>query len=186
MPSRIEDYALIDDCLSAGLVGRDGSLDWLCLPRFDSGACFAALLGTPEHGRWLLAPAERELMHDGFVARYATGSGVDGLPPGEGMFLPCTFWLADNYALMGRPADARRVFEQLLRVCNDVGLLAEEYDPHARRQLGNFPQAFSHVGLVNTAVNLSQAGGPAEHRQGRGPRIARKTRQRHSTRASRR
>jgi len=108
---------------------------------------------------------ERQLVRDGFVDRYHTGSGVDGLPKGEGAFLLCTFWLADNYALMGRDADARRVFENLLAIRNDVGLLAEEYDPVARRLLGNFPQAFSHLGLINTARNLTQREKPAEVRQ---------------------
>jgi GH15 family glucan-1,4-alpha-glucosidase len=78
--------------------------------------------------------------------------------------LPCTFWLADNYQLQGRDADARRTFEHLLSIRNDVGLLAEEYDPVAKRLVGNFPQAFSHIGLVNTARNLSPVKGPAEHR----------------------
>ena len=109
---------------------------------------------------------ERRLVVDGFAARYSTTEAVDGLPRGEGMFLPCTFWLADNYALLGRHDDARRVFARLLAIRNDVGLLSEEYDPATRRLLGNFPQAFTHVGLVNTAHNLSQHGGPAEHRQG--------------------
>ena len=112
-----------------------------------------------------VAAVERQLLRDGFVDRYHTGSSVDGLPKGEGAFLLCTFWLADNYALMGRHADARRVFENLLAIRNDVGLLAEEYDPVARRQLGNFPQAFSHLGLVNTARNLTQPEKPAEVRQ---------------------
>jgi len=106
---------------------------------------------------------EKHLMTDGFVARYATTPSVDGLPPGEGAFLACTFWLADNYMLQGREADARRLFERLLAIRNDLGLLAEEYDPSARRMLGNFPQAFSHVGLVNTACNICRAGGPGEH-----------------------
>src|SRR5207249_1849502 len=107
---------------------------------------------------------ERHLMADGFVARYATDPAVDGLPPGEGAFLACTFWLADNYALLGRHADARRLFERLLELRNDVGLLAEEYDVRARRLVGNFPQAFSHVALINTAHNLTRAYGPAQHR----------------------
>ena len=112
-----------------------------------------------------VAAVERHLMRDGFVERYDTSSSNDGLPPGEGAFLPCTFWLADNYALLGRREEAREVFERLLALCNDVGLLSEEYDPHAKRQLGNFPQAFSHVGLVNTALNLSRpAAGPGDHR----------------------
>ncbi len=107
---------------------------------------------------------ERNLLHDGFVARYSTRTNVDGLPPGEGAFLPCTFWLADNLYLLGRKDDARRTFERLLGLCNDVGLLAEEYDPKARRLVGNFPQAFSHISLVNTARNLSPKQGPADQR----------------------
>jgi GH15 family glucan-1,4-alpha-glucosidase len=106
----------------------------------------------------------RELMADGFVARYPTNRGVDGLPPGEGAFLACTFWYADNLALLGRQQEARAIFERLVGLCNDVGLLAEEYDPHTRRLVGNFPQAFSHVGLINTARNLSPAPGPADQR----------------------
>ncbi|HET9664901.1 MAG TPA: glycoside hydrolase family 15 protein, partial [Burkholderiales bacterium] len=107
---------------------------------------------------------ERELMEDGFVHRYRTRESIDGLPPGEGAFLPCTFWLADNYMLQGRTDEARRLFERLLELRNDVGLLAEEYDPKAKRQLGNFPQAFSHVALVNTAFNLSEELKPARER----------------------
>ncbi|MGH7230727.1 MAG: glycoside hydrolase family 15 protein, partial [Nitrospiraceae bacterium] len=107
---------------------------------------------------------ERDLMANGFVLRYKTSRQVDGLPEGEGAFLPCTFWLADNLALMGRTADARRLFDRLLGLRNDVGLLSEEYDHGARRLLGNFPQAFSHVGLINTARNLSRQGGPAQDR----------------------
>jgi GH15 family glucan-1,4-alpha-glucosidase len=112
-----------------------------------------------------VAAIERHLMQDGFVQRYQNDPGVDGLPPGEGAFLPCTFWLADNYALMGRESEAEETFERLLGLCNDVGLLSEEYDPHARRLLGNFPQAFSHVGLINTAMNLARAKGPAHKRR---------------------
>jgi GH15 family glucan-1,4-alpha-glucosidase len=113
-----------------------------------------------------VACIERELLHDGFVLRYKTHEKVDGLPPGEGAFLPCTFWLADNYVLLGRQQEAEEVFKRLLALCNDVGLISEEYDPVARRLVGNFPQAFTHVGLINTAMNLSRkANNPAEHRQ---------------------
>ncbi|HWG46458.1 MAG TPA: glycoside hydrolase family 15 protein [Gemmataceae bacterium] len=113
-----------------------------------------------------VAAIERELLHDGFVMRYRTKQDVDGLPPGEGAFLPCTFWLADNYVLLGRQKEAEEVFERLLALCNDVGLISEEYDPKARRLVGNFPQAFTHVGLINTAMNLSrQTNNPAEHRK---------------------
>jgi GH15 family glucan-1,4-alpha-glucosidase len=108
---------------------------------------------------------QRELLCDGFVARYPTHPGVDGLPPGEGAFLICTFWLADNLVLQGRVGEAREIFEQLLALRNEVGLLSEEYDPRARRLVGNFPQAFSHVGLINTASNLTKAVGPAADRQ---------------------
>ncbi len=114
--------------------------------------------------RGTVEAVERHLMRDGFVERYRTREAVDGLPPGEGAFLACTFWLADCLHLLGRDGDARRVFERLLGLCNDVGLLAEEYDVRAGRLVGNFPQAFSHVGLVNTALNLSPAEGPAQQR----------------------
>jgi len=113
-----------------------------------------------------VAAIERELIYKGLVLRYPTETGVDGLPPGEGAFLPCTFWLADNYAIAGRHQEARELFLRLLELRNDVGLLSEEYDPALRRQLGNFPQAFSHVSLVNTAHNLMPVEGPAEHRSG--------------------
>jgi GH15 family glucan-1,4-alpha-glucosidase len=125
---------------------------------------------TDERVRATVGAIERELCYDGFVLRYQTSASrqVDGLPPGEGVFLACTFWLADNYWLLGRHDEARRLFERLLAVCNDVGLLSEQYDPHTRRFLGNFPQAFSHVSLINTALNLSAEVGPAEHRKSDG------------------
>lgn len=111
---------------------------------------------------------ERELVEEGFVLRYRPSHTNDGLPGDEGAFLVCSFWLADAYVLLGRYDDAVALFERLLSVRNDLGLLAEEYDPRMRRQLGNFPQAFSHVGLVNTAHNLLQASGPATQRADRG------------------
>jgi GH15 family glucan-1,4-alpha-glucosidase len=110
---------------------------------------------------------EEDLVTGGFVLRYRTGNGraPDGLPPGEGVFLPCSFWMADAYAQMGRVEDARAMFERLLALRNDVGLLSEEFDPATGKMLGNFPQAFSHLALVNTAYNLSSAPGrPAHHR----------------------
>jgi GH15 family glucan-1,4-alpha-glucosidase len=111
-----------------------------------------------------VAAIEQDLLHDGFVLRYRTEHEVDGLPAGEGAFLACSFWLADNYVLLGRLEDARNLFTRLVALCNDVGLLAEEYDPIARRQVGNFPQAFSHIALINTAYNLHRASGPAAAR----------------------
>ena len=102
-----------------------------------------------------IAAVERELLVDGLVLRYATESGVDALPAGEGAFLPCSFWLADCYALTGRRREGVALFERLLALSNDVGLLSEEYDPRSKRMLGNFPQALTHMALVNTACLLS-------------------------------
>ena len=110
---------------------------------------------------------ERELVEDGFVMRYPTQPDVDGLPPGEGAFLPCSFWLVDCLALTGRRDEAAALYDRLLGLRNDVGLLSEEYDPHAKRLVGNFPQAFTHVGLVNSALNLDRGLGigPANRRR---------------------
>jgi GH15 family glucan-1,4-alpha-glucosidase len=121
-----------------------------------------------ERVRSTVATIERELVEDGFVRRYEESeeaAEVDGLPPGEGAFLPCSFWLVDNLALQGRVDDAGELFERLLGIRSGLGLLSEEYDTKLGRLVGNFPQAFSHVGLVNSAFNLSQAvAGPAERR----------------------
>ncbi len=108
-----------------------------------------------------------QLETDGLLRRYPAAPHVDGLPPGEGAFLLCTFWLADTLALAGKYDEAGAIFERLLSLRNDVGLLGEEYDPVAQRQLGNFPQAFSHVGLINTAQNLRKQDGPASDRRKR-------------------
>jgi GH15 family glucan-1,4-alpha-glucosidase len=113
-----------------------------------------------------VAAIERRLLRGGLVLRYDTSATEDGLPPGEGAFLPSSFWLADAYVLSGRTADAQRLFERLVSLCNDVGLLAEEYDVIGQRQLGNFPQAFSHIALVNTAYNVGHATKPCEQRSG--------------------
>jgi GH15 family glucan-1,4-alpha-glucosidase len=110
---------------------------------------------------------ERELLVDGFVKRYTQPSlDTDGLPPGEGAFYACGFWLADNYVLQNRRKDAAKLFERLIGTANDVGLLSEEYDVAGKRLVGNFPQAFSHVGLVNTAFNLASDSKPADQRRG--------------------
>ena len=116
-----------------------------------------------ERVRGTVAAIERTLLRDGLVYRYSQGDGEtpDGLPPGEGAFLACSFWLVDNYTVAGRREEAEALFERLVGLCNDVGLLAEEYDPHAKRQLGNFPQAFSHVGLINAGFNLWHTSRPA-------------------------
>ncbi|WP_433724248.1 glycoside hydrolase family 15 protein [Actinoplanes sp. CA-051413] len=119
-----------------------------------------------------VAAIEEHLLKDGFVQRYTQhpDTDVDGLPPGEGAFLACTFWLADNYALMGRHDEAREVFERLLALRNDVGLLSEEYDTEAGRLVGNFPQAFSHVPLIDTARTLTDAVAATEARAREGRR----------------
>jgi carbohydrate kinase (thermoresistant glucokinase family) len=139
---------------------------------FGSSELDASLLLMPVVGflpaddprvRGTVSAIEQELMVDGFVLRYRTKAGIDGLPAGEGVFIPCSFWLADNYTLQNRDTEASALFERLLAICNDVGLLAEEYDPRAKRQVGNFPQAFSHLALIGTALNLHDIG-PAQQR----------------------
>jgi len=125
-----------------------------------------------ERVRATIDAIRRELVYDGLVIRYPTAHGVDGLPPGEGTFLPCTFWLADSLAITGRVAEAQEVFEQLLATCNDVGLLSEEYDPRTRRMMGNFPQALTHMALVNTARLLSMPAHTLPQRCGQGDRPA--------------
>ena len=161
--------ALHDEICARAFDRRIGSF----VQAYDSSELDASLLLLPTVGfidacdpRFLatVAAVEERLLVDGFVVRYDTRTTADGLPPGEGAFLACSFWLADAYAMVGRTADARRLFERLLTLTNDVGLLAEEYDTRARRLVGNFPQAFSHVALVNTAHNLARATKPAAQR----------------------
>jgi GH15 family glucan-1,4-alpha-glucosidase len=124
----------------------------------------ASLLLIPQVGflppddwrvRGTIEAIERNLVVDGLVLRYSTDTNVDALPAGEGAFLPCSFWLADSYVLTGRRDEGEALFERLLGLSNDVGLLAEEYDPRAKRMLGNFPQALTHMALVNSARILS-------------------------------
>jgi GH15 family glucan-1,4-alpha-glucosidase len=108
---------------------------------------------------------EEHLMDHGFLRRYPEASNVDGLPSGEGAFLACSFWYVQAIAMQGRNDEAREHFDRLLKLTNDVGLLPEEYDPKQQRFVGNFPQAFSHVGLINAACAISAEGSPAEMRQ---------------------
>jgi GH15 family glucan-1,4-alpha-glucosidase len=144
------------------------------LQAYDSNELDAALLMMPTVG--FLPPSDprvvgtidaiqRELTVDGFVARYRLNSTLGNLPPGQGVFLPCSFWLVDALASIGRNEEALALFERLCGLANDLGLFSEEYDPAAKRFLGNFPQAFTHVALANSAFNLWKASGPAEHRQ---------------------
>jgi GH15 family glucan-1,4-alpha-glucosidase len=124
--------------------------------------------------RGTISVIERELIADGLVMRYSTETGIDALPAGEGAFLPCSFWLADCYALTGRRPEAEALFQRLLALRNDVGLLAEEYDPRSGRMLGNFPQALTHMALVNTArlLSMPEAEAKSAAREGERPAAA--------------
>jgi GH15 family glucan-1,4-alpha-glucosidase len=147
-------------------------------PYLDASILLMAQVGflPPDDARvrGTIAAIERELIVEGLVMRYSTDTRVDALPAGEGAFLPCSFWLADAYALTGRRADAEALFERLLALRNDVGLLAEEYDPRSRRMLGNFPQALTHMALVNTArlLSMPEAETKSALRQGERPATA--------------
>jgi GH15 family glucan-1,4-alpha-glucosidase len=151
---------------------RDAFVQYYGADHLDASLLQIPLVGFLPAGdprvKGTVAAIQRELMVDGLVHRYPPegSQSVDGLPPGEGTFLACTFWLADNLALMGRRDEALAIFERLLSLRNDVGLLAEEFDPASGHHLGNFPQAFSHVALVNTANYLSEGPVPwARHRE---------------------
>ncbi len=163
---------------------RDRIHNDVCAHGFDAELCsFVQSYGSKElDASLLLLPAigflppedpriigtveaiERGLMSDGLVRRYDTEKSDDGLPAGEGMFLACSFWLVDAYLMIGRRADAERLFERLLSLRNDLGLLSEQYEPSMRRLVGNFPQAFSHLALVNSASNLAHRSKPVEQR----------------------
>jgi GH15 family glucan-1,4-alpha-glucosidase len=137
--------------------------------RLDASLLLIPLVGflpaTDPRVQGTLGAIEDKLLINGeFVLRYETDNAADGLPEGEGAFLACSFWLVANYILQGRYAEARHLFERLLARCNDVGLLAEEFDPQSGRMLGNFPQAYCHVGIINCALNLSRQKGPVEQR----------------------
>jgi GH15 family glucan-1,4-alpha-glucosidase len=137
--------------------------------RLDSSLLLIPLVGflpasDPRVQGTLRAIEDKLLIDREFVLRYETENTGDGLPEGEGAFLACSFWLVDNYILQGRHTEARKLFDRLLSRCNDVGLLSEELDPLTGRMLGNFPQAYSHVGLINCALNLNRKTGPAEER----------------------
>jgi GH15 family glucan-1,4-alpha-glucosidase len=149
---RIEDYGFVGDAPTGALVGRDGAVDWLCLPRFDSTSCLAALVGDERHGSWRLAPA-------GALSASSRRYGA-------GQLLACSFWLVHALALNGRVDVARALFERLLGLANDLGPLAEEYDVERRRQVGNFPQAFSHLTLIGAAYAIAAAESDAKRSNG--------------------
>jgi GH15 family glucan-1,4-alpha-glucosidase len=174
LPGPIDDWRAVratihDDVCARGFDTRLGSF----VQSYGSGELDASLLLIPTVGflpptdprvRGTIAAVERGLFVDGFLLRYDTRTADDGLPVGEGAFLACSFWLADAYVMAGRLDEARSLFERLLSLRNDVGLLSEEYDTSAHRLVGNFPQAFSHIALINTAHNLARGTKPAEQR----------------------
>jgi GH15 family glucan-1,4-alpha-glucosidase len=179
----IETFGL-DGPLDAWLKLRDEIFDEVCERGFDKKRgtfvqaygsdqldanllllpCIGFLPVTDRRITNTVAAIERHLVRDGFVMRYSTEQVDDALPPGEGVFLACSFWLVDVYVLQERYDDAERLFRRLVGLCNDVGLLSEEYDPRAERQLGNFPQAFSHLALINSAYNLTRERNPVQQR----------------------
>jgi GH15 family glucan-1,4-alpha-glucosidase len=168
---RLRDEIHEDVCRHGYDPGLDAFVQAYGSRRLDASLLLLPVVGflPPEDPRvrGTVAAVERHLVADGLVRRYDTAATDDGLPPGEGAFLACSFWLVDAYVLQGRTAEARRLFERLLALRNDVGLLAEEYDPRAGRLVGNFPQAFSHLALVEAAYNLTRTAKPAEQRADR-------------------
>jgi GH15 family glucan-1,4-alpha-glucosidase len=180
----LERWTQIRDAIHAEVCAKGFDAKRGCFVQsYESSHLDASLLLIPQVGflppedprvRGTVAAIERDLMADGLVLRYSTETGVDALPAGEGAFLPCSFWLADCYALTGRRRESEALFERLLALRNDVGLLAEEYDPRSGRMLGNFPQALTHMALVNTArlLSMPEAQAKSAVRQGERPATA--------------
>jgi GH15 family glucan-1,4-alpha-glucosidase len=169
--SRLRDEIHAEVCRAAWSPERNAFLQSYGSRELDASLLLIPLVGflpaSDPRVRGTIEAIERELVTDGLVRRYRTCSGIDGLSGEEGAFLPCSFWLADCYGLLGRTEEARGLFEHLLSLRNDVGLLSEEYDTSARRLVGNFPQAFSHVALINSAQYLSRGGGSGARAEGR-------------------
>ena len=173
-PGPLDKWRIVRDQIHGEICQKGFDLEMNSFVQFFGGKAMDAsllllpLVGflPPDDSRMVgtVAAVEKHLLRDGFVRRYNTEEAVDGLAGSEGVFLACSFWLADNYVLQGRRDDAMVLFERLLALRNDVGLLSEEFDLQAKRQVGNFPQAFSHVALVNTARNLFHEQGPARRR----------------------
>jgi GH15 family glucan-1,4-alpha-glucosidase len=165
LPAPLREWRALRDTIHARVCrdgfdeGRNSFVQSFGSKHLDAGLLLLPMVGflPPEDPRirGTLAAIEQELVQDGLVLRYRTDHDTpDGMPPGEGAFLACSFWLADNLRLQNRLTEAQELFERLLALRNDVGLLAEEYDVANKRQVGNFPQAFSHVALINTALSL--------------------------------
>ena len=174
LPGPVDRWTKVRDQIMAEVLERGFHKDKNSFTQhYDTEELDASLLMIPLVGflphddprvRGTTAAIEKELLQDGFVLRYTTQDSKDGLPPGEGAFLACSFWLVDNWHMQDRQADAKAMFERLLSLRNDLGLLSEEYDPKAKRMTGNFPQAFSHTALISSAMNLSREG-PAQARE---------------------
>ena len=173
----VDRWRSLRDTIHRQVCERGFNRDKECFVQYyDGDALDASLLLVPMVGflppedrriKRTIAAIETSLLQGGLVRRYHTKEGTDGLPPGEGAFLACSFWLVDNYVLQKRYSEAQALFTFLLSLRNDVGLLAEEYDVKAKRQLGNFPQAFSHLALVNSAHNIATSRGPVHDRSQR-------------------
>ncbi len=174
LPGPVEHWSGVRDQIKATVLergfhsGKNSFTQHFDTDELDASLLLIPLVGFLPHDdprvRGTTAAIEKELLKDDFVLRYNTADSKDGLPPGEGAFLACSFWLVDNWHMQDRQADARALFERLLALRNDLGLLSEEYDPAAKRMTGNFPQAFSHTALIASAMNLG-AGGPAQMRE---------------------
>ncbi|HTY54227.1 MAG TPA: glycoside hydrolase family 15 protein, partial [Candidatus Binataceae bacterium] len=174
---KVRDQIHRDICTRGFDRQRNAFVQYYGTDELDASLLMIPLVGfLPPHDPRVVGTVEaiqRELVSDGLVMRYRSQSNVDGLPAGEGVFLPCSFWMVDNLVIAKRRREARRMFERLAALCNDVGLISEEYDPVSDRMLGNFPQAFTHVSLVNSVHNLSRVEGPAHDRSsGRSSRLA--------------
>lgn len=168
--TKIRDSIHKDVCARGFNTQKNAFTQYYGATELDASLLLLALVGflPPDDPRvqGTVAAIQAELMVDGLVIRYRTEAGTDGLPTGEGVFLPCSFWLVDNLVLQNRHPEAEVLFNRLLGLCNDLGLVSEEYDTHHKRLIGNFPQALTHVALINSARNLSGADGPAARRSG--------------------
>ncbi len=151
----IADYAFLSDCHTGALVAPDGAIDWLCVPSFDAPSVFASLLDR-QAAYFRFAPfgIAEELSENEFVVRYRTDETDDGLSGEEGTFLICSFWLVSALAYVGELRRACDLMERLLRIASPLGLYAEEFDTASARHLGNFPQAFSHLALIEAAARI--------------------------------
>jgi GH15 family glucan-1,4-alpha-glucosidase len=166
---RARDEIHADVCANGFDAARGSFVQYYGASELDASLLLIAQVGflPPRDPRFVgtVRAVQKSLVRDGVVARYEANPHVDGLPRGEGAFLACSFWLVDALVLLGERDEARAIFEAIASVANDVGLLSEEWDPRSKSMLGNFPQALSHLALVNSALNLSRAEGPAVHRR---------------------